>query len=498
MCKFESALLTIVFGMLFVTPTSAQTTAFTYQGSLTNAANPATGNYDFEFALFDALAGGVQQGSILAKSTVAVANGVFTVSLDFGNQFPGADRFLEIKVRQTGGGGFTLLAPRQQLNSTPYSVKSLTATNATQLNGQSAAFYQNASNLNAGTLSLTGTSIFQIIRAQNDSNLSDSAAILGISTAPDGASYGVYGINSSINGAGVRGETFASSGPNFGVYGQANSTQGVGVYGYASANSGTTYGVYGLSTSPDGFAGFFNGRSYFHENVGIGTQSPVAKLHVSGTGTVRARINSNSNAGFALTLDESPGWSFATVTGGQFRIFNDGLWQNAVAVAPANNYVGIGTIDPLDRLHVNGIIRVATLGGAGTDALCRNVNNQISTCSSSLRYKTNVDELGSGLGIVKQLEPITFDWKDGGMRDLGLGAEDVAAIDPLLVTYNDKGEVEGVKYDRIGVVLVNAVKEQQTQIESQQEQIESQQQQIAALGKLVCEMKPEAETCIRP
>lgn len=32
---------------------------------------------------------------------------------------------------------------------------------------------------------------------------------------------------------------------------------------------------------------------------------------------------------------------------------------------------------------------------------------------------------------------------------LGLGAENVAAIDPLLVTYNSKGEVEGVKYDRI-------------------------------------------------
>lgn len=53
------------------------------------------------------------------------------------------------------------------------------------------------------------------------------------------------------------------------------------------------------------------------------------------------------------------------------------------------------------------------------------------------------------------------------MHDLGLGAEDVAAIEPLLVTYNAKGEVEGVKYDRIGVVLVNAVKEQQAEISSQ-------------------------------
>jgi hypothetical protein len=34
-------------------------------------------------------------------------------------------------------------------------------------------------------------------------------------------------------------------------------------------------------------------------------------------------------------------------------------------------------------------------------------------------------------------------------------------------TLNNDGQVEGVKYDRVGVVLINAVKEQQAQIEAQ-------------------------------
>ena len=68
------------------------------------------------------------------------------------------------------------------------------------------------------------------------------------------------------------------------------------------------------------------------------------------------------------------------------------------------------------------------------------------------------------------------------MHDLGLGAEDVAAIEPLLVTYNRSGQVEGVKYDRLGVVLINAVKEQQKQIESQQNQIDEQKQLIREMG----------------
>ena len=113
-------------------------------------------------------------------------------------------------------------------------------------------------------------------------------------------------------------------------------------------------------------------------------------------------------------------------------------------------------------------------------------------CSSSLRYKTNIAPFGSGLNLVKQLSPITFDWKQSGKKDFGLGAEDVEKIDPLLVNYNDKGEVEGVKYERIGVVLINAVKEQQQQIEQQQKQMDEQQRQIDTLKKLLCGLKPKA------
>ncbi len=81
------------------------------------------------------------------------------------------------------------------------------------------------------------------------------------------------------------------------------------------------------------------------------------------------------------------------------------------------------------------------------------------------------------------------------MHDLGLGAEDVEKIEPLLVTYNKRGEVEGVKYDRLGVVLLNAVNEQQTQIEQQQQQLQQQQLVIDGLRKLVCSQNPQAEVC---
>ncbi|MFN7929032.1 MAG: tail fiber domain-containing protein [Blastocatellia bacterium] len=107
---------------------------------------------------------------------------------------------------------------------------------------------------------------------------------------------------------------------------------------------------------------------------------------------------------------------------------------------------------------------------AGSTQLCRNANNEIST-SSSLRYKTAIRAYRHGLDFIQRLQPISFTWKDGGLRDLGFGAEDVAKVDPLLVIYNKEGQVEGVKYDRLSALLVNAVKEQQAQIEELKAQV---------------------------
>ena len=145
-----SAVLFLLVFLGLATAISAQTTEFTYQGNLQNASQPATGNFDFEFLLFDAVSAGNQVGSAVAMDNVSVADGLFTVKLNFGAQFSGANRFLEIRVRPSGQPGYTILAPRQLINSVPYAVKSLNATtadtaanatNASQLSGLSADQY---------------------------------------------------------------------------------------------------------------------------------------------------------------------------------------------------------------------------------------------------------------------------------------------------------------------------------------------------------------------
>jgi hypothetical protein len=115
---------TAIFCGLFAmgNSTFAQDTAFTYQGRLANASQPVTASYDMTFALFNAVTGGSQVGNTITVTAIGVTNGLFTVELDFGGNFPGADRWLEIGVRPAGGGAFTTLSPRQKFTATPYAI----------------------------------------------------------------------------------------------------------------------------------------------------------------------------------------------------------------------------------------------------------------------------------------------------------------------------------------------------------------------------------------
>src|SRR5438876_12410740 len=115
--KKHHALFLICFGNLaFHCVGASFGPAFTYQGRLNEGGNPAQGSYDFRFALYASEAGGSQSGPTLTNGPVAVNNGLFTVTLDFGTGlFDGTAHWMEIGVRTNGTEVFTPLSPRQPL-----------------------------------------------------------------------------------------------------------------------------------------------------------------------------------------------------------------------------------------------------------------------------------------------------------------------------------------------------------------------------------------------
>ena len=242
---------------------SAQSTEFTFQGSFKDGDSPANGSYDLEFALFDALSGGAQLGSTLTRNGVAVTGGIFTVSLDFGDQFPGAGRFLEIRLRLAGGGPFTLLTPRHQVNSAPYTIKSLNAENA--VNAATASNALNLGGVPAAQFVLTGDP--RMSDARNP--LPNSASyIQNQNAAPQAAS------NFNVSGTGTASTFNATTQFNFGggrvlsAAGSNNLFAGLGAGAANTTGNGNAFvGNNAGTNNTTGFRNAFFGASSGADNT---------------------------------------------------------------------------------------------------------------------------------------------------------------------------------------------------------------------------------------
>lgn len=130
------------------TPQAPLGTAFTYQGQLKISNLPVTGNCEMAFRLYDAATGGNQVGNPLT-TTVPVANGLFTVGLDFGLAvFDGNARWLDMRVKCGSDVNFTQLLPRQALTATPYAFYAVSAAAApwSGLTGMPAGFADGVDN----------------------------------------------------------------------------------------------------------------------------------------------------------------------------------------------------------------------------------------------------------------------------------------------------------------------------------------------------------------
>ncbi len=532
--------LALFIGLFFTAAIHAQTTTFTFQSNLPREITPATDTFEMEVKLFDTVTGGTQIGATNSIAAVEVKNRAFTVWLDFGAAaFPGADRFLEVSVRRSGSGEpFTTLAPRTQILSVPYAIRALNATTA-----------DNA-------LSLNGVDVNDFVLT-TDSRLSDSRnPNPGSNNYIQNTTTQQTGANFNIDGNGTAGGTLSGSIVNAATRFDIGGLQVLSVAGFGNLFVGRNAGDNNTTGNNNSFVGTLAGRdntSGFHNSfVGVvagfrNTTGFHNSFFGSNAGDSNTTGGNNSFVGFSAGFSNTTGFhnSFVGVrtgfsnttgfhnsffgsnagasntTGNNNTIIGTGadVGSNNLSFATAigaNAVVGQSNTIALGRSDGSDKVRVFGLGAAGSTQLCRNADNEISTCSSSLRYKTNIAPFSFGLSFINQLRPISYKWKDGGMKDIGFGAEDVARVNPLFVAYNAAGEVEGVKYERLSAVFVNAFKEQQAQIEVGQKenerqkdliveqetqikdlrkQLQQQQILIERMKKAVCQQNPQAEVC---
>jgi len=112
-----------------------------------------------------------------------------------------------------------------------------------------------------------------------------------------------------------------------------------------------------------------------------------------------------------------------------------------------------------------------------------NSDNKVGTLVSSRRFKEEIKPMDKASEAILALKPVSFHYKKeiepNGAIMFGLVAEDVEKVDPDLVTRNDKGEPETVRYDAVNAMLLNEFLKEHRKVEEQGRTMEEQDRTIA-------------------
>jgi hypothetical protein len=253
---------------------------------------------------------------------------------------------------------------------------------------------------------------------------------LNVGVYGTGQQYGIQGQST----AGIAGAGFSVSGD--GLYG--SSTTGRGVYGISIVGSGVVGQAYGTTALPSGVVGLCDADP----NQSGGKCNGV--LGVSRDAIAEAVVGDH----------------YGTAGGNGVR---GTAWSNQ---GPVNGVVGeskspqgVGVIG----VNSSGGLAIVAQGNASINGSLNVTGNIIN--SSSRRFKHNIEPIHGALRTVEQLRGVTFNWNDSGRPDIGLVAEEVAEVVPQVAGYEPNGlDVRGVDYARLTAILIEAIKEQQSEL----------------------------------
>ena len=300
-----------------------------------------------------------------------------------------------------------------------------------------------------------------------------------------------------------------------GIQAQANTSLNVSAYGTSSLNLQTAGTAPRLTILTGG-------------NVGIGTTNPSAKFVVadgmSGTNSQTGlefipQDSSNRNIIFSYDRSSSA-YRELNFDASNFK-FNPGGSTQMVISSSGN--VGIGTTNPATQLEIFEInddpatLRLSSeitdgdlvgaiisfsndAGGGGVQGRIENVSTEDDTTvfkfytdntsspsmtlfdsgnmtiagtltqNSDVRLKENIKPIESALDKVKQMQGVEFNKINSSTKEIGVVAQEIEKIIPELVL-EDKEGIKSVAYGNITAVLIEAIKEQQKQIEELKQQL---------------------------
>ena len=235
------------------------------------------------------------------------------------------------------------------------------------------------------------------------------------------------------------------------------------LYANTTANFNAALGPNALAANTGNSNAAFGVNSLFHNTTGIGN------------------IAMGFQAGLNLTTGNN------NICIGNFGVAGEGYTTR------------LGTRQT--RAFIAGIRGAVVTGGMPVYV---NASGQLGTNPSSRRFKEDIAPMNQQSESILSLQPVTFHYKKDldpdKVAQFGLVAEEVAKIDPDLVTRNEKGEIYSVRYDAINAMLLNeflkehrSAQEQEGKVAALETTVSKQQKQIEALTATVQKVSNQLE-----
>jgi trimeric autotransporter adhesin len=293
----------------------------------------------------------------------------------------------------------------------------------------------------------------------------------------------------------------------------------------------SAFGVFALQSNTDGLNNSAFGWSALASNIdgsgntAIGSTALFGNTSGAGNvavGDVALYFNDSGNFNIAIGGDALAGntvGSHNTAIGQGTLVPNDGddntavgyLAMNSNTVGSANTAIGSGALiaNPGDNnialgagagqntdgsfnilignSGVSGESQAIRIGSDQTDAYISGVytatatdrpvyidaNGHLGTLSSSRRYKENISAMEKESEALFALKPATFHYKKdpASIRCFGLIAEEVAQVNPDLITHDEHGQPQTVRYEAVNAMLLNEFLKEHRKVEQQQQTI---------------------------
>jgi hypothetical protein len=321
-------------------------------------------------------------------------------------------------------------------------------------------------------------------QALYQSTASDNSAFgyhaLVNTTASGGSAFGSNAL--AANMTGTDNSAFGSGALFFNQTGDGNSAFGALALQNNTDSGNSAFGYHALAANTTAFVNSaFGSQALLNNTTGCcNTAFGASALRVTTSGAQNTALGYDALVNLAsgsLNTVIGSGAGFALTSG------SNNIYLGADSASGSESgTIRIGGIGGQTSTFIAGIFGQVSASGV---AVLVNSSGKLGTTVSSRRYKDGIADLARESDVLMKLRPVAFyyrpEYDETHTRQYGLVAEEVAEVAPQLVTYDDAGVPQTVRYHFVNAMLLNEVQNQRRRLQEQASRIEDLEARLARL-----------------